>query len=248
MNKDTAQLIINKVKQDYDLIAEQFSSTRSREWFEFNEFAKYIKPNSAVLDFGCGNGRLLRFFKDKNIVYTGIDISPKLISIAKNQKNLEQLPPHEFICTDFTNLQFKKQRFDIVLAIASIYHVPSKELRLKIFQEVSRVLKKEGIFIMTYWNMWNQQRVKFVFKNILQKLLGNSQLDFLDAERPWKTPDNETVTKRYCHAFTLGEVKKLSEKVNLIPIELYYSSKDRRSNFWKGFNGILIARKRVERK
>lgn len=244
MNKHTAQLIINKVKQDYETIAEQFSNTRYKEWDEFNTFSEYLEQATYVLDVGCGNGRLLFYLKDKQINYTGIDISPKLIEIAQKLSKGDELPHYRFISGDFTKLPFNNQEFDLVFAIASIYHIPSNELRLEVFREVARVLKKNGIFIMTYWNMWHHQRIKLVLKNILKKLIGQSQFDFFDAVKPWKNSSGEILVNRYCHAFTIRELRRLLIKAKLIPLKIYYSSKGRKTIFWNGFNGVLIARKR----
>ena len=56
----------------------------------FKEIRKIIPGNSTVIDIGCGTGRLLESIlkNKKDIKYTGIDISEKLIDEArKNLKN-----------------------------------------------------------------------------------------------------------------------------------------------------------------
>ena len=128
-------------------------------------------------------------------------------------------------------------------AIASIYHIPSKELRLAVFKEVSRVLKKDGIFIMTYWNMWHQQRIKLVLKNVFKKIIGRSCYDFWDAEKPWRNSQGEIKAERYCHAFTLREAEKVLRSLEFQILEKYYSQKEKRAKPWSGFNGVIIARK-----
>jgi len=243
MDNNTAQSIINKTRQDYDTIAEHFSNTRFKEWSEFNEFLKYLKPNANVLDLGCGNGRLLHFLKGQKITYTGLDISPKLINFAYKLAKPDNLPPYRFLRSDFTRIPFGNQEFDVVFAIASIYHIPSKGLRLAVVSEISRVLKRDGIFIMTYWNMWHPQRIKLVLRNILKKIVGKSKYDFYDAERPWKNSKGETMVRRYCHAFTLREVKKLLWASGFRILEKYYSQKEKRVKFWNGFNGVIIAQR-----
>jgi methionine biosynthesis protein MetW len=51
--------------------------------YDLEIIAKLIKPNSKVLDIGCGNGDLLDFLKkNKNVDGRGLEISQKSVSIA----------------------------------------------------------------------------------------------------------------------------------------------------------------------
>lgn len=248
MNNNTAQSIIDKVKSDYNNIAEHFSQTRYKEWREFYDFSQYTKDGDRVLDLGCGNGRLLFFLKDKNIDYTGIDISEKLIEAAREltSSRVKELTSYflsyKFLVGDLTKLSFADQSYNVVLAIASLYHIPSYESRQKSFQEIARVLKPGGVFIMTYWNMWEKSRIKFVFKNIFKKIIGRSKLDFFDAEKPWKNAQGKTLVTRYCHAFTLREAAGLCKRAGLIVEKKYYSRQEKKARFWNGGNGVLIAK------
>ncbi|GAH26634.1 unnamed protein product, partial [marine sediment metagenome] len=59
MKKDYAEYLLKKTKEDYNLIAEDFSRTRWNIWAEFSIFRDYVKGGDEILDIGCGNGRLL---------------------------------------------------------------------------------------------------------------------------------------------------------------------------------------------
>lgn len=246
MDKHTAQSIINKTKSDYNTIAEHFSQTRYKAWPEFYEFSQYIKDGDKVLDLGCGNGRLLRFIANKKIDYVGLDISEKLIKSAHLRQGFGEqascLAKYKFVVGNITDLPFQDSSFDAVLAIASLYHIPSKESRQKSFQEVARVLKPGGVFVMTYWNMWEMSRIKLVFKNIFRKIIGQSKLDFFDAMKPWRDSQGKVMTQRYCHAFTLREAERLCKKAGLKVEKKYYSRQGKNAHFWNGFNGIVIAK------
>jgi SAM-dependent methyltransferase len=58
---------------------------------------------ASVLDVGCGQGDLVKFFKDESLVlsYTGIDISVKMVMDAK-----VRFPKCRFITTDFLDESF----------------------------------------------------------------------------------------------------------------------------------------------
>ena len=80
-----SHVIISKTREDYNLIAKHFSNTRYDVWLELKQFEKYVKPGQKVLDWGCGNGRLLLMLREKGIKYFGLDQSDELIKIAKEK-------------------------------------------------------------------------------------------------------------------------------------------------------------------
>jgi len=202
MDKLYAQKILNKTREDYNLIAEDFSRTRQNLWAELNIFKDIIKDNNKVLDAGCGNGRLLELFKDKKIEYTGIDISENLIKIAK-----ESHPEINFLVADNLNLPFSDNSFDKVFSIAVLHTIPSRELRSKVLLEIKRVLKPEGNLILTVWDIKNKEKIKLFFKTLFFKLLGRSKLDFGDALVSWADK-----TERYYHFFKEKELYGVVEK------------------------------------
>jgi ubiquinone/menaquinone biosynthesis C-methylase UbiE len=246
MDKNTADSILKKVASDYNSIAEHFSQTRYRDWAEFFDFEKYLRTGDSILDVGCGNGRLLHFLNKYRVKYIGVDPSSKLISIAKDiadQRITSSISAYSFIETPAHRLPFADNTFDTVFAIASLYHIPSYELRLKSVSEISRVLKPGGTFVMTYWNMWNRSRRKLVVNNVMEKLVGKSKLDFLDSEKPWKDSSGNVIVDRYCHAFTLREIEKLASKNKIKTIDKYYMKKGERCGVNDGFNGVYIGKR-----
>lgn len=208
MDLETAKNLLRKVKQDYEITAQEFSDTRFRVWKELIAFQKYLKPNDNVLDLGCGNGRLYELFKNQSINYIGADNCQTLIGLAK-----KKYPQVKFILADALNLPFKDNEFDSVFSIAMLHQIPSMELRIKALEEIKRVLKKKGILILTCWNL---RQPKLVLKYKLWHLLfgfKKKNLDKGDVFIPWKLRDGEAA-QRYYHAFTLRELSKLVKKVN----------------------------------
>lgn len=199
MNQKYARELFNKIKKDFDIIADQFSETRKNLWPELEELREYIKEKERILDLGCGNGRLFEFFKDKKVTYIGIDSSPKLILKAKKKYG------NYFKTADILSLPFSNDYFDSIWSIAVFHHIPSKELRLKALKEIRRVLRKGGRVIITCWNFYQVRYFKLLFKFTLSKFFGKSKLDFKDVLIPWK---GEGV-QRYYHAFTKKELVAL---------------------------------------
>ncbi len=85
MKKEIAEKILSETETGYDLIAQKFSQTRKHFWRGLEFIKDYTHENDNVLDFGCGNGRLLGLFENQNINYWGVDVSEKLIECAKSQ-------------------------------------------------------------------------------------------------------------------------------------------------------------------
>ena len=79
---DTTQ-IIPKTREDYNRIAKYFSNTREYVWPEFKYFSSFIKDDQNILDWGCGNGRMVFCLQDRKVKYFGLDQSCELIKITK---------------------------------------------------------------------------------------------------------------------------------------------------------------------
>ena len=229
MKLEYAQYLIEKTKEDFDIIAESFSESRQELWPEFRELKKYIKDNERVLDLGCGNGRLFELFKDGDIEYVGVDNSKKLIEKAR-----EKYGDH-FKAADILNLPFQNNYFDSIWTIAVFHHIPSKQLRLEALKEMGRVLKKNGRIIMICWNLWQSNYLKLLLKFTFRKFLGPSKLDFKDILVPWK----RSGIQRYYHAFTKKELKKLFERSGFKVEELKYLKRNRKKT------NILVAAKKI---
>jgi tRNA (uracil-5-)-methyltransferase TRM9 len=233
MKESVALKIMDKVKNDYEEIAAHFSQTRGNVWQDILFIKNYVKSDMNILDLGCGNARLLRMIGDLNIDYTGIDFSEKLIAHAK--AGFDQKSGRHFVVGSALNLPFENESFDLVISIAFLHHIPSKKLRLKAMEEIARVLKPEGITIITVWNLWQKKYYKYVIKNILLKVLGLSRFDFNDALIPWK---KGVFVERYYHAFTMNELKNLARKSFLKIEDIGYTIKNK-----KRPNIFLIAKK-----
>ena len=78
-----------------------------------------IKPNSKILDAGCGTGNLLYLLlkQKKNLNLIGIDISPEMLKIAKRKlkgKTKFMLMPVEKIN--------EKNKFDYIFSVDAFQH------------------------------------------------------------------------------------------------------------------------------
>lgn len=210
MNLHYAKQIINETRGNYNLIADDFSRTRKALWPELSFLRDYIKNGDRVLDLGCGNGRLMELFRDKDVEYIGIDNSERMIEIAKRKFQTPKFRiDSKFIVADGLSLPFPDEYFDKIFSVAILHHIPSKELRLKFLQEARRVLKQDGAVVFTVWNLWQRRYFWTHVKYFLLKIFVFSRLDFKDLFIPWRA------IPRYYHCFTIRELRHIFMKAGL---------------------------------
>jgi|GEM_PF-5171137 len=91
-----------------------------------------------VLDAGCGDGRDVAFMLERGFKPIGVDMSDKILHIAR-----EKVQNGIFGHADITDLEFHNAAFDGILANCSLQYVPS-ELLPQTLQGFHRVLRKDG--------------------------------------------------------------------------------------------------------
>lgn len=202
MKEKYAQYLINKTKDDYNLIADDFSRTRGRAWEEISFLFQNIKDNEKILDLGCGNGRICQFLENNKVDYIGVDNSEKLIGIAQ-----KKYPDKKFLAVDALNLLFADNYFNRIYSIAVLHHIPSKKLRRRFLEEAGRILKPGGKLIITVWKFHNFKERRLLLKYTILKIIGRSDLDFKDILEPWADK-----AERYYHWFSTRELKKIFQR------------------------------------
>lgn len=187
---------MTQTKQSYDTIAQAFSTTRQHNWDDIKQMIDiHVRPGQTIADLGCGNGRLISILP-KNITYYGLDISPKLIAEATKKH-----PNYFFQTGNLIALPYSDNFIDIAVAIASFNHIPSDKLRRQSIDEIYRVLKPDGLLIMSNWNLDQPKYHKYFDQN--------PPLDPGDALIPWKNNQGKILAERFYHNFNLDEISHL---------------------------------------
>lgn len=232
-----SEAIIHKTKQDYNRIARHFSDTRLYIWPEFLLFKKYLKDGQHILDWGCGNGRLLNLLKDYKIKYFGVDQSEELLKIAKKNWLKEiKSGKAKFFCTASRAKKFPANFFDNIFMIASFHHLPDEKIRLRLLKKVYQEMKIGGHLIITVWNLkspWAEKKKYQDWKEFAPN-------DFLI---PWKNPSGQVKCERYYHYFEPEEIKNLLIKAGFKVEYLGFGGKEVLVTRQGGRNVIVIAKK-----
>jgi SAM-dependent methyltransferase len=97
-----------------------------------------------ALEVGCGPGRLLRPMSPHFGEIHGVDVSDEMIRLAQERfRGSSGVNLHVTNGADLSPLA--ANYFDFVYSYAVFQHIPSREVVLAYFAEISRVLKEEGI-------------------------------------------------------------------------------------------------------
>ena len=103
-----------------------------------------------ILDFGCGPGRDLQFFRNLGHEAIGLDGAERFVEMARDHSGCEVW------CQDFLKLDLPPEYFDGVFANASLFHVPSQELP-RVFKELWTTLKSGGVLFSSNPRGENQE-------------------------------------------------------------------------------------------
>lgn len=95
-----------------------------------------------LLDFGCGPGRDVLYFKSQGHRVTGLDGSAEFCEMVSKLTGCPVLQQN------FQHLDLPEASFDGIFANASLFHVPSQELP-RVLQELNQALRAQGVLFLS---------------------------------------------------------------------------------------------------
>ncbi|MCG2712872.1 MAG: class I SAM-dependent methyltransferase, partial [Candidatus Omnitrophica bacterium] len=111
-------------------------------------FAKYFAKGKKVIDIACGEGYGSYLLAEMAEDVTALDIDEATIAHAAHKYKKGNL---KFLQGSMTELPFKtKECFDLAVCMEGIEHTKQQS---KVFDQISKVLKKEGILIISTPNI-----------------------------------------------------------------------------------------------
>jgi SAM-dependent methyltransferase len=139
------------VRESYDSAASAYADHLATELEHkpldrhlLNRFAEETRGRGLVADLGCGPGHVARYLKEQGVTMVGIDLSPRMISVAADLN-----PGIDFRVGDMKRLNLPDASLSGVVAFYSIVHFDSSELG-PVLQEVRRVLVLGGLALVSF--------------------------------------------------------------------------------------------------
>ena len=133
-----------------DFLSKYERELKARQEISFRQIRKMIGDiaGKKVIDIGTGPGNLAKELSDKGARVIGVDSSEQwIISCKEKYTESKHL---QFIHTGGGNLSsIKSKSIDVVIMNVVLPNVDSLQEVEKIFKEVGRVLKKNGLFIFS---------------------------------------------------------------------------------------------------
>lgn len=147
----------NEFSETYDNSA--FKESLGTQWLskietDFILDSCKIHDGDVVLDIGIGTGRNSYLLSNRGAIIEGIDMSDGMMSKAR--KKLEGRKANFTLADAGKDLPFPSNIFDYVICVRVLKYIKNWRNTIK---DVSRVLKKDGIFVLEISNSYSVQRL-----------------------------------------------------------------------------------------
>lgn len=122
----------------------------------------YLRESSKILDIGCGFGKISLELASSGYSVTGIDVNVEAIRLSDTAaKDLDANNIDEkagFVVGNASDLPFQESSFDLAVMQAFLTTVPDTQERVRMIQEVFRVLKSGGyLYLVEFGQNWHLQ-------------------------------------------------------------------------------------------
>ena len=185
-------------EETWDAIAESFDITRQKPWKFCVDFIRTLKNTDVVADVGCGNGRHLLPCAESCSHAVGVDISQNLLRIVQKKLHNKNIDNISLIHADIVQLPLADNSLDAVLFIASLHNIQGKENRCHALQEIARVLKLNGVALISVWSRWQD----IYYKHFMKQFIFRSR-KFGDIDLFWRQQNLNV--PRFYHLYSKGE-------------------------------------------
>ncbi len=219
MHPKTIQKLLTLNQTFYDSFAESFSQTRRPINPGFDRLLAAL-PGTPVdlLDVACGNGRFGHYLRQKGALsrYTGVDFSGKLLQIAQEmtggtvyQRDLSQ--PGSLA---------ELGQFDVVACLAALHHIPGRENRVQLLQEMGQRVREDGRIFLSTWQFMDSERQQRKVRYWSEIGLSAADMEANDYLLTWQ---RDGFSYRYVCMIDEAETTALAQAAGLTIIERFRS-------------------------
>jgi ubiquinone/menaquinone biosynthesis C-methylase UbiE len=155
---------MSAIQADFDRLA----ALDAEGWRQNNHYHNFLLrhvPNGCenALEVGCGTGAFARRLAERARDVIALDLSPEMIRVARSRST--DSPNLEFHVADATTWDFTAAHFDCIATIATLHHLPLREMILKL----KAALKPEGVLIVL--DLFEPERNLFTAAGLVDTVL-----------------------------------------------------------------------------
>ena len=126
--------------REYVVSFEMQSDSRLRRLIRHVE----LEENYSVVDFACGDGKLMNLISSRVYSYVGVDFSTPFIESAKEKLKKSSISNAEFVCSDIVDFcNIHHNQFDAAFALDFSEHVYDDDL-IEILVSIRKTIKAGG--------------------------------------------------------------------------------------------------------
>ncbi len=144
--------MMTELEEHYNKFNEEKRLTRRHGQVEYITSMKYIHKyleefeNPKILDIGAGTGRYSVALADEGYDVTAVELVKHNLGLLKAKNSSVKA----YQGNALRMRRFKDEEFDLVLLFGPMYHLYTREDKLKALNEAKRVTKKGGIILVAY--------------------------------------------------------------------------------------------------
>lgn len=111
--------------------------------------------NGILLDLGCGTGQMTRRFAAKGYDMIGVDASPDMLDIARQQSDDNIL----YLLQDMREFELYGTVAAVVSVCDSLNYILEEEDLLQVFRLVNNYLDPDGLFVFDMNTVWKYENL-----------------------------------------------------------------------------------------
>jgi SAM-dependent methyltransferase len=178
---------LEKIQTDFDRIA-TLLARRPEKVEPYDDFLLQKVPDhcGSLLEVGSGAGRLGRLLTTRAETVVGIDASREMTALARARS--QSYPTIRFECADFMEYPFGDARYDCVLSVTTLHHLPAGPAlaRMKSLLNPGAVLILHDVRAPSGIMDWIRSGLKATLTGEIRYWLWRRLSDRGDLSRAWR--------------------------------------------------------------
>ncbi len=229
MRADTTRALLALNQRFYTAHASAFDATRQRAWPGWDRSFASLPGGRplAVLDAGCGNGRLAPYVAARWPIETfvGLDRSIALLSAAREATGPAATRIAMDLWADGTTMLARDLRFDLITLFSVLHHVPGRTRRAQLVRDLAGRLRHDGgRLVVTFWRFadtpeFPRRHLPWPTHNATAAMpIDERDLEAGDHLLTWS---GDTTSPRYCHHADDDEIEAVIAASGLHEIDVF---------------------------